>query len=116
MLRIITPIPPTLKAWSTTNAGRFSTGVKAISKKPKLMAAKAINRLHSSGFFQIPGVYPVSYTHLDVYKRQHPFCVTIDQEANDYLPYLFGKDGFILIRHPEALPRQLLRLYTRLTA
>lgn len=46
----------------------------------------------------------------------HPFCVTIDQEANDYLPYLFGKDGFILIRHPEALPRQLLRLYTRLTA
>ena len=44
-----------------------------------------------------------------------PFCVTIDQEANDYLPYLFGKDGFILIRHPEALPRQLLSLYGRLT-
>ena len=45
----------------------------------------------------------------------HPFCVTIDQEADDYLPYLFGKDGFILIRHPEDLPRQLIRLYTRLT-
>ena len=44
-----------------------------------------------------------------------PFCVTIDQEANDYLPYLFGKDGFILIRRPEALPRQLLSLYGRLT-
>jgi nitric oxide reductase NorD protein len=46
----------------------------------------------------------------------HPFCVTIDQEADDYLPYLFGKDGFVLIRHPEDLPRQLLLLYTRLTA
>ena len=45
----------------------------------------------------------------------HPFCVTIDQEADDYLPYLFGKDGFVLIRHPEDLPRQLLLLYTRLT-
>jgi nitric oxide reductase NorD protein len=45
----------------------------------------------------------------------HPFCVTIDQEADNYLPYLFGKDGFILIRHPEDLPRQLLLLYTRLT-
>lgn len=45
-----------------------------------------------------------------------PFCVTIDQQADDYLPYLFGKDGFILIRHPEDLPRQLLLLYTRLTA
>ncbi|HPF58596.1 MAG TPA: VWA domain-containing protein [Candidatus Competibacteraceae bacterium] len=44
-----------------------------------------------------------------------PFCVTIDQEANDYLPYLFGRGGFILIRHPEDLPRQLLLLYTRLT-
>ena len=45
----------------------------------------------------------------------HPFCVTIDQEADDYLPYLFGKEGFVLIRHPEDLPRQLLLLYTRLT-
>ncbi len=45
----------------------------------------------------------------------HPFCVNIDQEADDYLPYLFGKEGFVLIRHPEDLPRQLLLLYTRLT-
>ena len=45
----------------------------------------------------------------------HPFCVTIDQKADDYLPYLFGKDGFVLIRHPEDLPRQLLLLSTRLT-
>ncbi len=44
-----------------------------------------------------------------------PFCVTIDQEADDYLPYLFGRDGFVLIRHPEELPRRLLLLYTRLT-
>lgn len=45
----------------------------------------------------------------------HPFCVTIDQDAGDYLPYLFGNHGFVLIRHPEELPRQLLRLYTQLT-
>jgi nitric oxide reductase NorD protein len=45
----------------------------------------------------------------------HPFCVTIDQQADDYLPYLFGKDGFVLIHHPENLPRQLLKLYSRLT-
>lgn len=48
-------------------------------------------------------------------KGLHPFCVTIDQEADDYLPYLFGKDGFVLIHHPEDLPRQLVRLYSRLT-
>jgi nitric oxide reductase NorD protein len=48
-------------------------------------------------------------------KGLHPFCVTIDQDAGDYLPYLFGKNGFVLIRHPEELPHQLLRLYTQLT-
>lgn len=48
-------------------------------------------------------------------KGLHPFCVTIDQDADDYLPHLFGKDGFVLIRHPEDLPRQLVRLYNRLT-
>jgi nitric oxide reductase activation protein len=45
----------------------------------------------------------------------HPFCVTIDREADEYLPCLFGKDGFVPIRRPEHLPRQLLRLYTRLS-
>lgn len=45
----------------------------------------------------------------------HPFCVTIDQEADSYLPYLFGKAGFILIHHPEDLPHRLLWLYSQLT-
>ena len=48
-------------------------------------------------------------------KGLYPFCVTIDQDAGDYLPYLFGKNGFVLMRHPEELPHQLLRLYTQLT-
>lgn len=45
-----------------------------------------------------------------------PFCVTIDQEANDYLPYLFGKAGYVVIRRPSDLPKQLPLLYARLTA
>ncbi len=44
-----------------------------------------------------------------------PFCVTIDRKANDYLPYLFGSNGFILIRRPTDLPGQLPLLYARLT-
>ena len=45
-----------------------------------------------------------------------PFCVTIDEKANDYLPYLFGSGGYVVIRHPADLPRQLPLLYARLTA
>ncbi|HNF65489.1 MAG TPA: VWA domain-containing protein, partial [Plasticicumulans sp.] len=44
-----------------------------------------------------------------------PFCVTIDEQAHDYLPYLFGTQGWVLIRKPAELPRELPLLYARLT-
>jgi nitric oxide reductase NorD protein len=44
-----------------------------------------------------------------------PFCVTIDDDAADYLPHLFGAGGYVLIRRPEQLPRLLPQLYARLT-
>lgn len=45
-----------------------------------------------------------------------PFCVTIDAQGNDYLPYLFGKGGYVVIHRPSDLPRELPLLYARLTA
>lgn len=44
-----------------------------------------------------------------------PFCVTIDEKGNDYLPYLFGSGGYVVIRNPRELPRKLPLLYARLT-
>ena len=44
-----------------------------------------------------------------------PFCVTVDEEAEDYLPHLFGAEGFVVIRNPLQLPRELPLLYGRLT-
>lgn len=44
-----------------------------------------------------------------------PFCITIDHEANNYLPYLFGEQGFCLINDPARLPVLLPRLYLNLT-
>ncbi|HEY3326331.1 MAG TPA: VWA domain-containing protein [Novimethylophilus sp.] len=44
-----------------------------------------------------------------------PFCVTIDREANDYLPHLFGAGGYAVIRKPEDLPRELPLLYAQMT-
>ncbi|MFT3847886.1 MAG: nitric oxide reductase [Propionivibrio sp.] len=44
-----------------------------------------------------------------------PFCVTIDREGGDYLPYLFGPAGFTVIRKPEDLPARLPLLYAQLT-
>ena len=44
-----------------------------------------------------------------------PFCVTIDADAHDYLPHLFGPAGFSVLRHPEELSRRLPLLYSQLT-
>ncbi|MEW8431861.1 MAG: nitric oxide reductase, partial [gamma proteobacterium symbiont of Ctena orbiculata] len=44
-----------------------------------------------------------------------PFCVTIDEKGNDYLPYLFGSGGYVVIHKPQELPRKLPLLYARLT-
>lgn len=44
-----------------------------------------------------------------------PFCVTIDEKANNYLPHLFGIGGYVVIRKPSELPKQLPLLYAQLT-
>ncbi|SFM63947.1 nitric oxide reductase activation protein NorD [Halopseudomonas yangmingensis] len=44
-----------------------------------------------------------------------PFCVTIDQQASDYLPYLFGKQRYQLIQRAAELPSLLPKLYLLLT-
>jgi nitric oxide reductase NorD protein len=37
-----------------------------------------------------------------------PFCLTVEQEEHDYLPYLFGTTGYRVLRRPEQLPSALL--------
>jgi nitric oxide reductase NorD protein len=44
-----------------------------------------------------------------------PFCVTIDEKAEDYLPYLFGRNAYLLIKNVAELPSKLPLLYFRLT-
>jgi nitric oxide reductase NorD protein len=65
------------------------------------------------------GRYGVEDTRMAVLEAEkaglRPFCVTIDEHAEDYLPYIFGSSSYILIRNAEELPRKLPMLYLRLT-
>ncbi len=45
-----------------------------------------------------------------------PFCVTVDQQARDYLPLLFGAHGFALVQRPQDLVRQLTQAWVSLSA
>ncbi|MGE5452675.1 MAG: nitric oxide reductase activation protein NorD [Acidobacteriota bacterium] len=44
----------------------------------------------------------------------HPYCVTIDHEAHDYLPSLFGHQGFAVVHNPGDLVSKLSTVYARL--
>jgi len=69
---------------------------------------------------QYEGRYGIEDTRMAVVEARRmglrPFCVTIDKQARDYLPYVFGNAGYVLIHKPSELPKQLPLLYAQLTA
>lgn len=46
----------------------------------------------------------------------HPYCVTIDTEAADYLPYMYGRANFSIVDRVEKLPFQVSDVYRRITS
>ncbi len=44
-----------------------------------------------------------------------PFCITIDLDAKEYLSYLFGRNGYAIVRDGEKLPKVLTEVYINLT-
>lgn len=46
----------------------------------------------------------------------HPFCITIDSEARDYLPRMYGAVNYVLVDEIRKLPLKVSDIYRRLTA
>ena len=46
----------------------------------------------------------------------HPFCITIDSEARDYLPHMYGAANYTLIDDVRKLPQKVSDIYRRLTS
>jgi nitric oxide reductase NorD protein len=45
----------------------------------------------------------------------HPYCITIDKEARDYLPHMYGPAAFTVIDEVYKLPLKVSDIYRRLT-
>ena len=45
----------------------------------------------------------------------HPFCITIDEEAMDYLQHMYGAVNFAVIDHVDKLPYKVSDIYRRIT-
>ena len=45
----------------------------------------------------------------------HTYCITIDEEAMDYLPYMYGKNNFAVINDVGKLPLKVSDIYRKIT-
>lgn len=45
----------------------------------------------------------------------HSFCITIDDEARDYLPHMYGAVNYTIIDDVRKLPLKVADIYRRLT-
>ena len=45
----------------------------------------------------------------------HPFCITIDKEAQSYLPHMYGPSNFTVVDDVHKLPFKVADIYRRLT-
>ena len=45
----------------------------------------------------------------------HPFCITIDSQAHDYLPHMYGHVNYTLVNDVRKLPLKVSDIYRKLT-
>jgi nitric oxide reductase NorD protein len=45
----------------------------------------------------------------------HPFCITIDREAQSYLPHMYGSSNYTVVDDVRKLPYKVADIYRRLT-
>ena len=45
----------------------------------------------------------------------HPYCITIDETAKDYLPHMYGAAAYTIVDDVAKLPLKVTDIYRRLT-
>ncbi|MGD9602886.1 MAG: nitric oxide reductase activation protein NorD [Gammaproteobacteria bacterium] len=91
--------------------------LNAVQARTKLLITLSDGKPEDYGSYR--GRYGVEDTRhalLEV-KRSgiHPFCITIDKEAQSYLPHMFGPSNFTVVDDVQKLPYKVADIYRRLT-
>jgi nitric oxide reductase NorD protein len=118
--------PAVRRRISALSAGRNTRLGAALRHASALLGAQPAERrlllLLSDGqpndIFGYQGSYAVSDSRRAVLEARatgvHTFCLTVDREEHDYLPHLFGVNGYRILRDPGHLPTALLQAVTQL--
>jgi nitric oxide reductase NorD protein len=66
------------------------------------------------------GEYGIEDTRIALQEAQregiHSFCITIDSEARDYLPHMYGAANYIVLDEVSKLPLKVSDIYRRITS
>lgn len=94
-----------------------TTLLGAIPARVKLLMLFSDGR--PNDFDAYGGEYGIADTHKALLEARgrgiRTFCLTIDAEAREYMPRLFGRDNYATLANVAMLPRKLPDLYRRLT-
>jgi nitric oxide reductase NorD protein len=65
------------------------------------------------------GVYGVEDTRMALLEASrtgiHPFCITLDRDARDYLPHMYGAARYVILDDVRQLPVKVTDIYRRIT-
>ncbi|MDH5767191.1 MAG: nitric oxide reductase activation protein, partial [Gammaproteobacteria bacterium] len=66
------------------------------------------------------GDYGIEDTRMALFEARregiHPFCITIDSEAREYLPHMYGAANYIVIDEVNKLPLKVADIYRHITS
>jgi len=66
------------------------------------------------------GEYGIEDTRMALFEARqrgvHPFCITIDEQARDYLPHMYGDTNYVVINDIQKLPYRISDIYRVLTS
>ena len=66
------------------------------------------------------GEYGIEDTRMALQEAQregiHPFCITIDSEARDYLPHMYGAANYVVLDEVNKLPLKVADIYRHITS
>lgn len=91
--------------------------LQAVPARTKLLIALSDGKPEDYGSYR--GRYGIEDTRhalLEVKRGGiHPFCITIDKEAQSYLPHMYGVSNFTVVDEVAKLPYKVADIYRRLT-
>lgn len=89
-----------------------------IDARSKLLITLSDGRPYDYDHYE--GDYAIEDTRMALYEARHlgihPFCITIDEQARDYLTHMYCESSYTLINDVNRLPYRISEIYRGLTS